>query len=199
MVLAGNNHVDSDTPLLDILYRYRLRTKSIGNAINKKFSRIIGRTCTIRGDFRHRLIPLWKLLVANVIRYCQTCAAFSTTTWQYFATIFCRHSFAETMLVYSSSVRRLISSFHCILFFSLFQTIFFGVQNYKTISILPKILRVFCSNTQILLSLSSLINLILRRLEAHICKQSLTLTLMYYKLFIMKRQQCFLVGTAVEE
>ena len=31
MVLAGDSHADFDTPLLGILYRYRLRTKSIGN------------------------------------------------------------------------------------------------------------------------------------------------------------------------
>ena len=33
MVLAGDSHADFDTPLLGILYRYRLRTKSIGNTI----------------------------------------------------------------------------------------------------------------------------------------------------------------------
>ena len=41
MVLAGDSHADFDTPLLGILYRYRLRTKSIGNTLKLKAKRYL--------------------------------------------------------------------------------------------------------------------------------------------------------------
>ncbi len=68
-----------------------------------------------------------RLFATEMVGNGEAQTTFGTTTCKHFATIGCRHSFAETMLVNSLSVRRLESSFHLIILF-LFYYPLFGVQ-----------------------------------------------------------------------
>lgn len=51
---------------------------------------------------------------------CEGCTTFGTTTSQNLASVFCSHSFAESMFVDSAAVGGLKSSFHCMICLILF-------------------------------------------------------------------------------
>ncbi len=70
------------------------------------------------------------LFACDRLGYCKSPTSFRTTTCQNFTTVFSRHSFAESVFVYPSSVGRLKCSFHYSIVFSLLSC--FGVQNYKS-------------------------------------------------------------------
>ena len=55
-------------------------------------------------------------LAVVLVRYCQFCTSFCTTSCQYAAAVLCGHSLTETVFVLSLSVRGLECSFHLLIF-----------------------------------------------------------------------------------